>query len=201
MWSEPYHLTLVQPGRPHRSSEIQGVMSQGGRRRPQRSRCRRGLAQRLQQLEVVVLDVVLHVVPEVDCEDGQVRTGVSAAGACLCARGRVSVLGGVSLCSGAGTYLPCIRGSAGRGGTRVRAGTASLRPSRCSAAAAPSCTEGTAPGQGSGGPEGSTGPRPQVVMVTFTLGAGGSWCLCRSLRPERTLEPRCSTTSNSPSSR
>lgn len=68
--------------------------------------------------------------------------------------------------SSALTYLRRIRGTAGRGGTRARAGTASLQPSRCSAGAAPSCTEGTAPGQGPGGPEGSTGPG--VVMLTFT---------------------------------
>lgn len=66
------------------------------------------------------------------------------------------------------TYLRRIRGTAGRGGTRATAGTTSLQPSRCSTWAAPSCTEGTAPGQGSGGPEGSMGPEGEVVMVIFT---------------------------------
>lgn len=50
--------------------EIQEVMSERDGRVPRRPRCQRGLAQRLQQLEVVVPDVVLHVVPEVHCEDG-----------------------------------------------------------------------------------------------------------------------------------
>lgn len=89
-----------------------------------------------------------------------------AVEACLCA------VGGRVCAAEAATHLRCIPGSAGRGETRATAGTASLRPSHCSAPAAPSCTGGTPSGQGPGGPEGSTGPGPEVVAVTFTLGAG-----------------------------
>lgn len=99
-------------------------------------------------------------------------------GVFLCCGGMSVCYGGVSVCCGgcvcaseAATHLRCIPGSAGRGGTRATAGTASLRPSRCSAQAAPSCTEGTLSSQGPGGPEGSTAPGPEVVAVTFTLGA------------------------------
>lgn len=55
-------------------------------------------------------------------------------------------------------YLRYSRGTAGRGGTTATAGTASLRPSRYSAAAELCGTEGTAPGLGSEDPKGSTGP-------------------------------------------
>lgn len=55
-------------------------------------------------------------------------------------------------------YLRCIRVTAGHGGTTARADTTSHQLSHYSAGAAPSGTEGTAPGQGPGGPEGSKGP-------------------------------------------
>jgi len=57
-----------------------------------------------------------------------------------------------------GVYLQCNHATAGHGGTTVRAGTASLQPSRCSAAAEPPYTVDTAPSPGPEGPEGSKGP-------------------------------------------
>lgn len=111
----------------------------------------RGLSKGVEQLEVTVLKVILHVIPVVHCgENGDLSTKVPSLPTASPTHPPAALMGA--------SHQQCSHGTAGRGGTRGLAGRASHRPARCSKGPGPDCNWGTGPDLVPVGPVGSRVP-------------------------------------------
>lgn len=122
----------------------------------------RGLSEGVEQLEITVLEVILHVVPEIHCrKNGDLIVSVSFLTYSLPTH-PPDALQGPASGDWAAPYQQCSHGTVGRGGTTGPAGRASRQPALCSRVPGPDCNWGTAPDLEPRGLVGSKAPGDTV---------------------------------------